>query len=48
MRNQRQAIGLKFTKVTAHSNNKYNDMADELAKKGLEEGNGVPKIIKEV
>ena len=48
MRNQGQAIDLHFTKVTAHSNNKYNDKADELAKRGLEEGTGVPEIIKEI
>lgn len=48
MRNKEKAIRIVFTKVSAHSNNKYNDMADALAKKGLEEGNGVPEIIKEL
>lgn len=48
MRNQENAIRIDFTKVLAHSNNKYNDMADKMAKKGLEEGNGVPEIIKEI
>lgn len=48
MRNQQKTVKIVFTKVAAHSNNKYNDMADELAKKGLEEGNGVPEIIKEI
>ena len=35
-----------FTKVEAHSNNKYNDMADELAKTALTEGKGIPNIKK--
>lgn len=48
MQNQQKAVKIIFTKVLAHSNNRYNDMADELAKKGLEEGQGVPEIIKEV
>lgn len=29
-------VDIKFVKVKGHSNNKYNDMADELAKKALE------------
>ncbi|MFI3325825.1 MAG: ribonuclease H family protein [Clostridia bacterium] len=33
--NCRDKISFKFVKVKAHSNNKYNDMADELAKKAL-------------
>lgn len=48
MRNKEKSIRIIFTKVSAHSNNKFNDMADALAKKGLEEGNGVPEIIREV
>ena len=31
----RDLIDIKFIKVKAHSNNKYNDMADSLAKKAL-------------
>lgn len=44
MRNLNRSIRIVFTKVAAHSNNKYNDMADELAKLGLVEGNGIPEI----
>ena len=31
----RKKIGIKFVKVKAHSGNKYNEMADELAKEAL-------------
>lgn len=31
----RKQVRVKFVKVTGHSNDKYNDMADELAKKAL-------------
>jgi len=48
MNRWKTVIGVSFRKVTAHSNNKYNDMADALAKKALTEGNGVPAIVKEV
>lgn len=37
-------IHIIFSKVTAHSNNTYNDMADALAKAALTEGKGIPKI----
>ena len=37
-------IHLTFQKVIAHSNNKYNDLADSLAKTALTEGKGIPKI----
>lgn len=40
----KSSIKISFCKVTAHSNNKYNDMADALAKSALTEGNGIPKI----
>ena len=30
-----QQVKIRFVKVTGHSNNKYNDMADELAKQAL-------------
>ena len=39
-------IKIIFTKVPAHSNVKYNEVADQTAKKGLTEGNGVPKVKK--
>ena len=38
-------IRIVFHKVTAHTNVKYNELADKTAKRGLEEGNGVPKIL---
>lgn len=37
-------INILFSKVVAHSNNKYNDMADELAKEALIKGKGIPQI----
>lgn len=37
-------IFIRFTKVMAHTNVKYNELADKLAKTGLTEGNGVPKV----
>lgn len=39
-----KSIRIYFLKIAAHSNNKYNDMADELAKAALAEGKGIPKI----
>ncbi len=42
------AIRISFRKVTAHSNNRYNDMADKLAKAALTGEAGVPEIKKEV
>lgn len=39
-----RCIQIKFTKVAAHTNIKYNELADKLAKKGAAEGNGVPKV----
>ena len=32
----KEKIDIEFVKVKGHSNNKYNDMADELAKKALD------------
>lgn len=40
-----QEIRIVFHKVAAHTNVKYNELADKTAKRGLEEGNGVPKIL---
>lgn len=46
MRECGKSIRLQFTKVPAHSNVKYNEIADRLAKKGLTEGKGVPRPCK--
>lgn len=46
MREWSRSIAITFKKVAAHSNIKYNEMADQLAKKGLTDGNGVPKARK--
>lgn len=42
MRECGQKILIRFFKVAAHTNVKYNELADVCAKRGLEEGNGVP------
>lgn len=44
MNDWKRFIHISFLKIAAHSNNKYNDMADELAKSALIHGNGIPKI----
>lgn len=44
MREWGKSIMLRFTKVAAHSNVEYNELADCLAKTGLVKGNGVPKV----
>lgn len=44
MREWGKSIRIFFTKVEAHTNVKYNELADQTAKKGLTEGNGVPQI----
>lgn len=46
MRGWGTKIQIRFTKVVAHTNVKYNELADRMAKKGLEEGEGVPPICK--
>uniref|UniRef100_UPI0040560579 ribonuclease H1 domain-containing protein n=1 Tax=Acetatifactor sp. TaxID=1872090 RepID=UPI0040560579 len=46
MREWSSSIAITFRKVAAHSNVKYNELADQLAKKGLTEGDGVPKVRK--
>jgi len=43
MREWGNSIKIKFTKVAAHTNIRYNELADQLAKKGLREGDGVPR-----
>lgn len=44
MRKWGHQIQLRFTKVAAHTNVYYNELADKMAKTGLTKGNGVPKI----
>ncbi len=46
MREWSNSIRIIFTKVTAHSNVKYNELADATAKRGLTEANGVPKVMR--
>jgi hypothetical protein len=42
MREWSKLISISFTKVMAHTNVLYNELADKMAKIGLEEGNGIP------
>ena len=44
MRGWGQKIRIRFTKVPAHSKVKYNELADETAKLGVANGNGIPKV----
>ncbi|MDE7352799.1 MAG: ribonuclease H family protein [Acetatifactor sp.] len=44
MREWGKDISITFTKVAAHTNVYYNEMADRMAKTGLVEGNGVPAV----
>lgn len=46
MREWGKSISIHFTKVAAHTNVRYNELADKLAKTGLTMGNGIPKIRK--
>lgn len=46
MREWERSIQILFTKVAAHTNVEFNELADKMAKKGLTEGNGIPKIRK--
>ena len=41
-----KGISIRFTKVAAHTNVTYNELADKMAKTGLTMGNGIPKIRK--
>ena len=45
MREWCNVIKIRFTKVAAHTNIKYNELADQMAKKGLVDGNGIPKVM---
>ena len=44
MREWGKSITIRFTKVVAHTNVYYNEMADKMAKTGLRQGNGIPKL----
>lgn len=44
MREWGKSISIRFTKVAAHTNVRYNELADKMAKTGLTSGNGVPRI----
>ncbi len=44
MRGWSGGIRLSFTKVAAHTNVLFNELADQTAKRGLTEGNGVPGV----
>lgn len=46
MREWGAKISISFTKVAAHTNVKYNELADRMAKQGLREGNGIPKVCR--
>lgn len=46
MRSWGKDIEIRFTKVAAHTNVRYNELADRMAKTGLTEGNGVPKVCR--
>lgn len=46
MREWSTRINISFTKVAAHTNVKYNELADQMAKQGLREGNGIPKVCR--
>ncbi len=50
MREWGESIRICFTKVEAHSKVAYNELADQTAKRGLTEGDGIPRIcnIKEL
>ena len=44
MKEQQSIIRINFQKVKAHSGDFYNEEVDQLAKKALTEGKGIPKI----
>ena len=44
MREWAKSIEIRFTKVAAHTNICYNELADKMAKTGLRMGKGVPKV----
>lgn len=44
MREWGKSIQISFRKVAAHANVYYNELADKMAKAGLREGDGIPKV----
>lgn len=44
MKNNAKNVQITFKKIEAHSGDKYNEEADQLAKIALVEGNGIPKV----
>lgn len=46
MREWGRSIEIRFTKVAAHTNVRYNELADRTAKTGLTEGKGVPRVTR--
>lgn len=44
MREWGKSLEIRFQKVAAHTNVRYNELADQMAKTGLREGNGIPKV----
>lgn len=46
MRKWAKDVQITFTKVAAHTNVRFNELADQTAKRGLVEGQGVPKVKK--
>lgn len=44
MREWGRNVDICFTKVAAHSNVYYNELADKMAKTGLTQGKGIPKV----
>lgn len=46
MREWSKSIKITFTKVAAHTNVRYNELADQMAKMGLTEADGIPKVKK--
>ena len=46
MREWGRSIRIRFQKVAAHTNVKYNELADRMAKQGIMDASGVPKVRK--
>ena len=46
MKDKLDRIKISFTKIEAHTKVEYNELADKLAKAGLEKEPGIPEIVK--